>query len=143
MEETMKPNYKELGHADILGPKLKDLVEKQLLEDLKFYGIDGGEFKFDWSESCIEGHDEEYLDGIVENFSGVNLFNKQDEHQIEGWMEFIYEPEHHFFIVYWEFLHEVSAAKRYLKDMPGIPEHVFIRIPEAVRPSYKNERLNQ
>ncbi len=33
----MKPNYKELGHADILGPKLKDLVEKQLLEDLKFY----------------------------------------------------------------------------------------------------------
>ncbi|WP_210608082.1 hypothetical protein [Priestia flexa] len=37
MKETMKPNYKELGHADILGPKLKDLVEKQLLEDLKFY----------------------------------------------------------------------------------------------------------
>ncbi|WP_180349995.1 hypothetical protein [Bacillus sp. D386] len=50
----MKPNYTDLGFADKMGPKLRMLVEKQLCDDLRFYGITANEFKFDWSESCIE-----------------------------------------------------------------------------------------
>lgn len=92
----MKPNYNYLGPSSIMGPKLRMLVEQQLCDDLKVYGIMGNKYKFYWSESQVEGYDTVYLDGIVENFSGINVFNEKDEHIAEGWMEFIHEPTYNF-----------------------------------------------
>lgn len=34
--------------------------------------------------SCIEGDDAIYLDGVVENFSGINIFNEKDKHIAGG-----------------------------------------------------------
>ncbi|MFB5284678.1 hypothetical protein [Peribacillus sp. Hz7] len=140
----MKPNYNYLGFSSIMGPKLRKLVEQQLCDDLKVYGIMGNKFKFDWSESCIEGHDTAYLDGEVENFSGINIFNEKDEHIAEGWMEFIHEPTYNFFIAYWEFLRFFDLGKEInIKDKVGIPLHIFNEIPENVRFKYKTEILKQ
>lgn len=127
-----------------MGPKLRMLVEQQLFDDLKVYGIKGNKYKFDWSESCIEGHDTTYLDGEVENFSGINVFNDKNEHIAEGWMEFIHEPTYNLFIVYWEFLRFYDEGKEIkIKDEVGIPEHIFNQIPVKVRFKHKNELLSK
>lgn len=134
----MKPNYTDHGYSIIMGPKLRMLVEQQLCDDLKVYGIAGNQFKFDWSESCIEGHETAYLDGRVENFSGINVFNEKDEHIAEGWMEFIHEPACDFFITYWEFLDFIDSGKEInIKDNVGIPYHIYHKIPENIRSNYK------
>ena len=140
--ENLKPNYTDLGYSDKMGPKLRMLVEKQLCDDLKIYGIMANKFKFDWSESCIKGDDAIYLDGVVENFSGINIFNEKDKHIAEGWMEFIYEPTYNFFISYWGFLTYFDSGKEIeIKDKVGIPLHIFSQIPENVRYRYKTELL--
>jgi hypothetical protein len=56
-----KTNYIDLGLSSPMGINLRKLVESQLLQDLINYGIDKLDLKFDWSESCIEGHDTDYL----------------------------------------------------------------------------------
>ena len=138
----MKPNYTNLGFSIIMGPKLRMLVEQQLSDDLKAYGIIENQFKFDWSESCIEGHETAYLDGRVENFSGVNIFNEKDEHVAEGWMEFIHEPGYDFFVAYWEFLDVFELGREIcIKDNAGIPLHVYNKIPENVRFNFKDGLL--
>lgn len=138
----MKPNYADLGFADKMGPKLRMLVEKQLCDDLRFYGITANKFKFDWSESCIEGDDAAYLDGVVENFSGINIFDEKDKHIAEGWMEFIYEPTYNVFISYWEFLTHFNAGIEIdIKDRVGIPLHIFNKIPVTIRFKYETKLL--
>lgn len=51
----MKPNYEQLSFSDCMGPSLRH-----------------------WSECCIEGNRLKYLDGEVEDFSGIRLFDSQD-----------------------------------------------------------------
>lgn len=138
----MKPDYKNLGFSSMMGPELRMVVEQQLYDDLKVYGIVGKQFKFDWSESCIEGRETTYLDGRVENFSGIHIFNEKDEHVAEGWMEFIHEPTYDFFIAYWEFLDSFDSGREInIKGNSGIPIHIYNRIPEKVRLSYKTELI--
>jgi hypothetical protein len=140
--KQLKPNYIELGFADKMGPELKVLVEEQLSDDLKVYGMTADLFHFDWSDSCIEGHDTSYLDGEVENFSGIKVFNEHDNLIAEGWMEFIHEPPYDFFIAYWEFLTLFEGDQgAYIKNS-GIPLHVFVKIPEAVRENYKEQLID-
>lgn len=92
--------------------------------------------------SCIEGDDAIYLDGVVENFSGINIFNEKDKHIAGGWMEFIYEPTYNFFISYWGFLTYLDSGKEIeIKDKVGIPLHIFNQILENVRYRYKTELL--
>lgn len=56
--ETKKFNYYyDRGMSGSMGPKLRRLVETQLIDDLKNYGLNNPNLKFDWSESCVEGHD--------------------------------------------------------------------------------------
>ncbi|MBY0098539.1 hypothetical protein [Mesobacillus maritimus] len=139
----MKPNYTELGFADKMGPELKALVEKQLSNDLKVYGVTADLFHFDWADSCIEGHDTRLLDGEVENFSGIKVYNGHDNLIAEGWMEFIHEPSYDFFITYWEFLTLFEKkGETYIKETAGIPLHVFVIVPENIRENYKAQLLD-
>lgn len=142
--KNLKPSYTDLGYADKMGPKLRTLVEKQLSDDLGFYGLIASEFKFDWSECCIEGDDANYLDGVVENFSGINIFDEKDKHIAAGWMEFIYEPKYNFFICYWEFLAHFNLEKEIdIKDKVGIPLHIFNKIPINIRFKYEKELITE
>ncbi len=84
------------------------------------------------------GDDAAYLDGVVENFSGINIFDEKDKHIAEGWMEFIYEPTYNFFISYWEFLTHFNAGIEIdIKDRVGIPLHIFNIIPVPIRFKYE------
>lgn len=140
MKPQRAPDYAGLGFADHMGPKLRSLVEAQLTEDLQQYGVLGVDLKFDWSDSCVEGHRSKHLDGFVENFSGISVFNATDDLVADGWMEFIHEGD--FFRAYWEFVRTWNGDRKLMekKDV-GIPAHILKLIPEVIRTKYRPQRL--
>ena len=138
----VKPNYTEFGFSSSMGTKLRNLVEQHLLNDLKFYGIVKNEFRFDWSDSCIEGHSTHYLDGSVENFSGIAVFDAEDNLMANGWMEFIHE--NNFFLAYWEFVTIWNNDKKLAeKKEMGIPAHVLEQIPKELKPMFEKLKMKE
>lgn len=85
----MPASFSTYGFANQMGPRLRQLVEEQLMKDLQHYGISSQKMRFDWSESCIEGHAANYLDGSLENFSSISLYDEHNNVIADGWMEFI------------------------------------------------------
>ncbi len=134
-----KPDYINLGLSTKMGPQLRFLVEKQLVDDLHFYSNELFQIKFDWSDSCIEGHGTEYLDGILDNFSGIWLFDVNDNFVAEGWLEFIHEPN--FFLVYWDHLEFAAPRLGNGKLQFGIPPHIWQKIPDFLRWRYEKKRM--
>ena len=134
------PDYKNLGFSETMGQKLREEVERQLIDDLRNYGIEKTNLRFDWSESCIEGKTANFLDGTVENFSGISVYDNQNSLVADGWMEFILENET--FIVYWEFV-TVWGDKNKLKEKTnaGIPSHIWTKIPNELRTLYQTKRM--
>lgn len=141
--KKLKPNYNNLGFSQCMGKELREVVEGQLLNDLKIYGVDINNLKFDWSECCVEGYRIEYLDGEVENFSYIMLFNEYAELAVEGWMEFIYEEKCDLFIVYWNFLNIYQDGQAIVKkEHPGIPKHIYEILPQSIKEEYKDVRFD-
>jgi hypothetical protein len=138
--DKAKPNYTDLGLSSQMGPQLRSLVELHLAEDLKFYGIKTAELRFDWSDSCIEGHDTNYLDGSLENFSGIAVFDNHENLVADGWMEFIHEGD--FFLAYWEYVTAWDGdMKLSEKKYKGIPNHVWEQIPDGIKPNLESEKM--
>ena len=135
----IKPDYNNLGLSTPMGPRLRALVEEQLIDDLCNYGIENFTIKFDWSRSSIEGHDGEYLDGYLENYSGIKLFDVNDNIIAEGWMDFIHELD--FFLVYWDHLEFLDPRFSNSKLKFGIPLHIWQKIPEFLKWNYEKERM--
>ena len=124
-----------------MGPQLRALVERQLLKDLANYNVVDLNLKFDWSDSCIEGHDTSYLDGQLENFSGISVFDVANQLIANGWMEFVHEGDF-FFLAYWEFVQVWQGDEKcFEKSEPGIPNHIWQVIPDEIKGLYKSERL--
>ena len=127
-----------------MGPKLRELVESQLSDDLKHYRINVNNInlKFDWSESCIEGHHLEFLDGSLENYSGVSVFDEQDNLIADGWMEFVNGGQ--YFLAYWDFITTWNGDQKLAKkNEPGIPDHIWQQIPEELKSTWTKERVKK
>lgn len=125
-----------------MGKELRTEVERHLLADLKYYGINDNSLMFDWSESCIEGKCANYLDGSLDRYSGIKLFNNDNKFVAEGWMEFIYEKREGLFIVYWHFLDVMCDGNLVrAKEKPGMPDHIFNVLPRHLQQKYFDERL--
>lgn len=140
--QTGKPNYTDFGFSALMGPQLRALVETQLIADLASYGRAGSTLKFDWSDSCIEGHNSSYLDGDLENYSGILVFDEHDNLVADGWMEFIHEGD--FFLVYWEYVKIWQKCKMIFdKAEAGIPDHVWAQLPDIIKWNYEKERLRK
>ncbi|RZK03032.1 MAG: hypothetical protein EOO46_18160 [Flavobacterium sp.] len=136
----IKPNYTDLGLSSSMGPKLRSLVEQQLADDLINYGINLNEVKFDWSESCIEGHDTRFLDGSLENFSGIAVFDVNDSLIADGWMQFIHEQD--FFLSYWEYVVTFNRDEKISeKRDKGIPDHIWTKIPDYIKPLLEKQKM--
>jgi hypothetical protein len=135
----MEPNYIEPGFSDSMGPNLRNKVEEQLSNDLMEYGLNEDVYKFDWSESCVEGKRANYWDGAVQNFSGIAVFNVNDEIVAEGWMEFIHDKSVNFFIAFWEYLHFINNDGEVVgvKKERGVPAHVMNKLPLSTRENIK------
>lgn len=124
-----------LGFSVCMGPKLRELVERQLLDDLNNYLTPETiakltEAQFDWSDSCIEGHRTSWLDGDIENFSGIAIYDQMKNLIVEGWMEFI-ETETGM-LVFWWFLNG-PTLKSQPKASNRIPPHIWDRLSNEDR----------
>lgn len=136
----MKPNYSNYGLSISMGKLLRKEVETQLMNDLTKYGIDNNGLLFDWSDSCIEGRCANYLDGSVDRFSGIKLFDTNDNLFADGWMDFIFEKSYNVFIVYWHFLSIYANGKRLeIKETLGIPPHIIEILPDKLKEKYVNK----
>jgi hypothetical protein len=124
----MKPNYLDMGMAHVMGEQLKDFVEKELVKDLSFYNVSLKEYRFDWSASCIEGKCINYLGGTTDIYSGIKIFDENDNFVVEGWMEFIYDSAEDKLIVYWDLLDIMAEGKLERKKKFGIPQHIFDKL---------------
>jgi len=145
----MKSNLKsELQNALGAGRQVRAEVERQLLADLQHYGL--RQCTLDWSETSAEGHKSAFLDGHLENWSGLQVIDKLGEVVAAGWMDFIHrEGTDHEPVVYWAYLHVLESGQGYGKEDPGIPIHVWKKLPEemkqwcASQTQWKNDPLVQ
>jgi len=65
---------KDLGYTQHMGPRLRAEAERQLLHDFhRYYHGNMDNLAIDWSDTCPEGHTTEYLDGRLEDWSGVRM----------------------------------------------------------------------
>lgn len=139
-------NKDNLGASEIMGPLLRQFVEEQLVDDLRNYEVKENELYFDWSNSCAEGHSSFYLDGTLENFSYISVYNTAKNLIAEGWLDFV----DNFFdtdaektvIVYWDFITVFDKGQRKIidKSSPGIPNHIWERLDQGHKNIYKDYR---
>ena len=128
-----------MGFGRSMGPKLKELVEHQLTMDLKHYGIGDIALCFDWSESCIEGNCTDYLDGSIDCYSSIYVYDNGDNLIADGWMNFIHEEN--FFIVYWDVVTTYFSNTTLVdKKAFGIPDHIWTNIPDEFKLNYFDDR---
>jgi hypothetical protein len=117
-----------------MGPRLRAYVEQQLLDDLRHYGIDPGVYKIDWADACQEGHCTSYMDGNLEELSGINVLGPDGEVVADGWMDFIHGGGNHPLFVFWLFLAIGCGTSRHeVKRDVGIPVHVWERLPDSTK----------
>ncbi len=96
----------DLVYPNHMGPRLRAEVERQLLLDFQHYAHEQSDhLAIDWSDTCPEGHATAYLDGWVENWSGVWVVNAQGKRIAWGWIEFIHGGGDHPLFVFWHYLH--------------------------------------
>lgn len=123
-----------------MGPKLRRLVEEQLSLDLRNYKIYQDQINFDWSESCIEGHDLELLDGSVENFSNISVYDNDGKLIAEGWMDFVYGGD--FFMAFWELIKTLEGDKKIAEKKEfGIPKHIWKQIPDNLQSTWEKKKI--
>lgn len=131
----------DVGHSDCMGPKLRELVEARLRDDLNQYVrskdlLNRQDIHFDWSGSCVEGHRTQWLDGDIENFSGIAVYDGQKNLVAEGWMEFI-ETETGLEIFWW-FLKGGTAYRIEDKVANDLPIHVWEKLSDSVQTEWRS-----
>ena len=74
------------------------------------------------------------MDGSLENFSAISIYNTEGKLVADGWMDFIYMNEQNQLIVYWDFLDiYLGEIKFDVKTKPGLPNHIIKRLNEKER----------
>ncbi|TME89621.1 MAG: hypothetical protein E6I44_03150 [Chloroflexi bacterium] len=117
--------------ASEMGPQLLAHVEQELLEDLHSYGMTTDTLVFDWSNPCEEGHVTRYLDGQLEDMSGVSVVDLSGRVQARGWIDFVHGAAEAPLFVFWLYLDvRHGDGWRRAKDDPGLPAHVWTRLPD-------------
>jgi hypothetical protein len=118
-----------------VGASLLSVVEAQLLDDLRNYGVDPDGMTIDWSEALGEGHVTRVFGGLLEGVSGLSVVDKDGHHVADGWMDFIHggtkdDP----IFVFWLYL-DLYQGSSYMsvKKEPTIPAHVWEQLPERTK----------
>ena len=113
---------------------LRDWIESQLTADLAHYNISETVI-FDWSQSYGTGRKVRYLDGTLENFSRIILFNKSGDLLADGCMDFIFGNG--IAICYWDIVTVWKAGQmRDEKKEVGIPFHIWKQLPDGLMSKY-------
>ena len=116
-----------------LGPAVQSWVEQQLLSDLRHYGVQRNDLRFDWSQAVQEGHYTDFRGRMLESLSGVLIRGADDSVVAEGWMDFVHtseasdaEPK-----LFWLFLSVAADGTfRKAKEHGFLPGHLWESMTE-------------
>jgi len=123
-----------------MGPMLLAEVERQLIDDLRAYGLNESNLEIDWSDACNEGHCTSALDGNLEGLSSVCVKGANGENVAEGWIDFIHGGDPNSLFVFWLFLSAKSGnVWQHIKEDRGLPQHIRSKLPEASKKRCANE----
>lgn len=130
-----KPDYIDYGMSGNIGKNLRKEIERQLLLDLKVHKIENENLKIDWSESICEGDDEYYLDGYVDLYSGIRVYDANDKLiVVDGWMDYICEKSEDIFLVYWIMFDYYNNGQKFsFMNTEGLPYHINEKLPIYLR----------
>jgi hypothetical protein len=132
-------NSNDLGVAGIMGTALRELVESQLRKGLEHYGRHANDYNFDWSESSEEGCDFDYLDGTIDRFSGIRVFNESKTLIAEGWLDYVYVDTEDKLFVFWDYLNLVEDGQvEKVKTRSGIPAYIYEKLDSRTIEKCKN-----
>jgi hypothetical protein len=117
-----------------LGPAVQSWVEQQLLRDLRHYGVQRNDLRFDWSQVVQEGHCTDFRGRMLESLSEILVRGMDDSIVAEGWMDFVHtseaadsEP-----MLFWLFLSLVTEGKvSRAKEDALLPAHLWESMTEA------------
>ena len=117
-----------------LGPEVQSWVEQQLLSDLRHYGVQRDDLRFDWSQVVQEGHCTDFRGRMLESLSEILVRSADDSTVAEGWMDFVHtseatdaEPK-----LFWLFLSVTADGKsRKVKEDAFLPVHLWESMTEA------------
>jgi hypothetical protein len=129
IRQSVAMNY--LSDSARMGPILLAEVERQLLVDLAHYGVSQPNLKIDWSDACGEGHCTRYLDGNLEELSGLGVVAASDGTIAEGWLDFVRGGDDFPLFVFWLFLSIRANGKWKKVKGAGYPR---TRLGAASRP---------
>ncbi|MDD5111334.1 MAG: hypothetical protein PHG85_02185 [Candidatus Altiarchaeota archaeon] len=117
-----------------MGKILFEEVNRQLIDDLREYGINEKGVYVDWTNPCQEGHCTSFLGGDLENYSIVYVINTDGQIIANGWMDFIHGGGDNPLFVFWDYLHLYKNGERVdVKSKPGIPKHIWEKLPEKTK----------
>ena len=118
-----------------LGPELRSWMEQQLLKDLRHYGVNRSDLRFDWSQVVQEGHWTDYRARMIESLSDIALRDSDGSLVAEGWMDFVISsaenPEP---TIFWLFLSVVADGDlEEIKTDAFLPSHVWDAMTDSQR----------
>jgi hypothetical protein len=117
--------------------KLKEWMESQLITDLRHYQITET-VVFDWTQSGGAGRKMRYMDGTLENFSRIIVFDQQGNLLADGCMEFIVNNSRP--VCYWDIL-TVWKNGHIIREKreQGIPSHLWNVLPSTAPSKYSRK----
>jgi hypothetical protein len=134
----MTQNTRYDAHS-LQGLKLRDWMESQLLADIRQYGVTEA-VTFDWSQSFGTGGGTRYLDGTLENFSRIILFDSAGNLVADGCIDYI--SNNFLTICYWDLITVWKDGHiRREKREQGIPAHIWKKLPGALMEKYVGKRI--
>ena len=111
-----------------MGSTLKSFVEDQLLKDLLSYQVNVSGARFDWSQSYGCGKERKYLDGRLQNFSRIVVFQGDGSLLADGCMDFICNKQT--CLCYWDLITTWRNGRSVReKKEPGITFHIWNQLP--------------
>jgi hypothetical protein len=115
-------------------------VEAQLIHDLRHYEIHQPALHIDWSQSYGSGRQAKFLDGKVQNFSRIIVFDENKTLVADGCMDFICNK--FFGICYWDLV-TTWKNDRILREKKetGVPFHIWRQLPVTMMSKYIPQRL--
>lgn len=138
----MPADFQTFGFSNHLSPELRAEMERQLVNDLVYYGVAVEDLVFDWSKSIIEGHEVVYKADWLENYSGIEVFDSKGNLVADGWTDFVADGEVLF--IYWDVLDIRDGGRQIaVKKDFGIPDHIWNRLPEHLRYLYEKQKMKK
>ena len=111
-----------------LGSDVQSWAEKQLLSDLRRYGVQLDDLRIDWSQVVQEGHWTDFRGRMLESLSEVVVRGSDGSIVADGWMDFVNtseakdsEPK-----LFWLFLSVAADGNlKKVKEDALLPIHVW------------------